>query len=86
MFGEVQSEMVPQHEVHGSQGYLAGRRRNDDTRMDSPEDDERTTLVLNKHQYAVIRTIARQEQVTIKSLVTEMFRIDLCRYSLRSAQ
>ena len=60
--------------------FLTGRRRKDDPRPLKTKDDERTSLILNKHQYAKVRAIALQESMTIKDLVYEMFKLGIERY------
>ena len=63
---------------------MSGRRRKEDTRALMTAEDERTTLVLNKHQYRVIRAIAHNEGVTIKAIVSEMFRIGIELYEKKN--
>ena len=60
--------------------FLTGRRRKDDPRPLKTQDDERTSLIVNKYQYAKIRAIAMQEAMTIKDLVYEMFKLGIERY------
>ena len=60
--------------------FLTGRRRKDDPRPLKTQDDERTSLIVNKHQYAKVRAIALQESMTIKDLVYEMFKLGIERY------
>ena len=60
--------------------FLTGRRRKDETREPVTKDDVRTSLLLNKHQYDVVREIALREGMTIKDLVTAMFKLGIDRY------
>ena len=60
--------------------FLTGRRRRDDTRELVTKDDIRTSLLLNKHQYDIVREIALREGMTIKDLVSAMFQLGIDRY------
>ena len=51
--------------------FLTGRRR---------KDDVRTSLLLNKQQYDIVREIALREGMTIKDLVSAMFQLGIDRY------
>ena len=55
--------------------FLTGRRRKDETRAPVTVGDVRTSLLLNKYQYDVVREIALSEEMTIKDLVTAMFKL-----------
>lgn len=86
MFGENVSvpEEAPEQKKdefhHERRTFLTGRRRKDDPRELKTKDDERTSLILNKYQYAKVRAIALREQMTIKDLVYEMFKLGIERY------
>lgn len=60
--------------------FLTGRRRKDETRELVTKDDVRTSLLLNKHQYEIVREIALREGMTIKDLVSAMFQLGIDRY------
>ena len=60
--------------------YLTGRRRKDETREPATKDDMRTSMLVNKHQYAIVREIALREGMTIKDLVNAMFQLGIDRY------
>ena len=60
--------------------YLTGRRRKDETRELASKDDMRTSMLLNKHQYAIVREIALREGMTIKDLIYAMFQLAIERY------
>lgn len=60
--------------------FLTGRRRKDETREPATKDDVRTSLLLNKYQYDIVREIALREGMTIKDLVTAMFQLGIDRY------
>jgi hypothetical protein len=60
--------------------FLTGRRRKDETREPATKDDIRTSLLLNKHQYDIVREIALREGMTIKDLVSAMFQLGIDRY------
>lgn len=60
--------------------FLTGRRRKDETREPVTKDDVRTSLLLNKHQYEIVREIALREGMTIKDLVSSMFQLGIDRY------
>ena len=60
--------------------FLTGRRRKDETREPATKDDIRTSMLLNKHQYDIVREIALREGMTIKDLVSAMFQLGIDRY------
>ena len=60
--------------------FLTGRRRKDETRELATKDDIRTSLLLNKHQYDIVREIALREGMTIKDLISAMFQLGIDRY------
>lgn len=60
--------------------YLTGRRRKDETREPATKDDMRTSMLVNKHQYAIVREIALREGMTIKDLVSAIFQLGIDRY------
>ena len=60
--------------------FLTGRRRKDETREPATKDDIRTSLLLNKHQYDIVREIALREGMTIKDLISAMFQLGIDRY------
>ena len=60
--------------------FLTGRRRKDETREPATKDDMRTSMLVNKHQYAIVREIALREGMTIKNLVFAMFQLAIERY------
>lgn len=60
--------------------FLTGRRRKDETREPATKDDVRTSLLLNKHQYDIVREIALREGMTIKDLISAMFQLGIDRY------
>ena len=60
--------------------FLTGRRRKDETREPATKDDMRTSMLVNKHQYAIVREIALREGLTIKDLIYAMFQLAIERY------
>ena len=60
--------------------FLTGRRRKDETREPATMDDMRTSMLVNKHQYAIVREIALREGMTIKDLVSAIFQLGIERY------
>lgn len=82
---EISSEEYRALEERQSQRryYLTGRRRKDSQRELVTKDDVRTSLLLNKHQYEVVREIALREGMTIKDLVYMMFDFAIDRYENR---
>ena len=60
--------------------FLTGRRRKDETRDPATKDDMRTSMLVNKHQYAIVREIALREGMTIKDLVSAIFQLGIDRY------
>ena len=59
--------------------FLTGRRRKDETREPATMDDMRTSMLVNKHQYAIVREIALREGMTIKDLVSAIFQLGIDR-------
>ena len=60
--------------------FLTGRRRKDETREPATKDDMRTSMLVNKHQYAIVREIALREGMTIKDIVSAIFQLGIDRY------
>ena len=60
--------------------FLTGRRRKDETREPATKDDVRTSLLLNRYQYDIVREIALREGMTIKDLISAMFQLGIDRY------
>ena len=60
--------------------FLTGRRRKDETREPATKDDMRTSMLVNKYQYAIVREIALREGMTIKDLVSAIFQLGIDRY------
>lgn len=77
--GHAQDESVQENRPR-PRTFLTGRRRKDDPRPLKTKDDERTSLIVNKQQYAKVRAIALKESMTIKDLVYEMFKLGIERY------
>ena len=66
--------------------FLTGRRRKDESREPATKDDIRTSLLLNKHQYDIVREIALREGMTIKDLISAMFQLGIDRYEEKHAK
>ena len=92
MFGET-SEIVPEAKQITEEEYQdleaqqterrkfkTGRRSNDDTRVPSSQTDMRTSMIVDKAQYAIVREIALRECMTIKEIIYAMFELGIDRY------
>ena len=92
MFGET-SEIVPEAKQITEEEYQdletqqterrkfkTGRRSNDDTRVPSSQTDMRTSMIVDKAQYAIVREIALRECMTIKEIIYAMFELGINRY------
>ncbi len=66
--------------------FLTGRRSKDDPRALVTSDDMRSSLILNKTQYAIVREIALRECVTIKELVYAMFQLAIDKYEAKNGK
>lgn len=66
--------------------FLTGRRSKDDPRALVTSDDMRSSLILNRPQYAIIREIALRECVTIKDLVYAIFEMAIERYEAKNGK
>ena len=66
--------------------FLTGRRSKDDPRGLVTADDMRSSLILNRPQYAVIREIALRECVTIKDLVYAIFEMAIEKYEAKNGK
>lgn len=60
--------------------FMTGRRKNDDTTELVTKNDVRTSMVLDKRQYDVMKEIALREAMTIKDLVYAMFELAIDHY------
>ena len=92
MFGET-SEMAPEAKRITEEEYSdleaqqierrkfkTGRRSNGDTRVPSSQTDMRTSVIVDKAQYAIVREIALRECMTIKEIIYAMFELGIRRY------
>ena len=92
MFGE-NSEIVPEAKQITEEEYQdleaqqterrkfkTGRRSNDDTRVPSSQTDMRTSMIVDKAQYAIVREIALRECMTIKEIIYAMFELGIDLY------
>lgn len=92
MFGET-SEITPEAKQITEEEYQdleaqqterrkfkTGRRSNDDTRVPSSQTDMRTSIIVDKAQYAIVREIALRECMTIKEIIYAMFELGINRY------
>lgn len=53
--------------------FMTGRRKNDDSRELLTKNDIRTSMILDKDQYDILKEIALREAMTIKDLAFAMF-------------
>lgn len=72
-------ELLEERQAH-RRSFLVGRRRKDAPRNLITEDDTRTSMLLNKQQYEIVREIALREGMTIKDLIYAMFQLGIDRY------
>lgn len=66
--------------------FLTGRRSKDDPRALVTADDMRSSMILNRPQYAIIREIALRECVTIKDLVYAIFEMAIEKYEAKNGK
>ena len=92
MFGET-TEVIPEakqitdEEYEGLESqqierrkFMTGRRCNDETRPPATLTDMRTSIIVDKTQYAIVREIALRECMTIKEIIYAMFELGINRY------
>lgn len=92
MFGEGQPA-VPQPQVITEDQYaelerrqsdrryfMTGRKKNDDTSDLLTKNDIRTSMILEKDQYDLLKEIALREAMTIKDLAFAMFKLGIDAY------
>lgn len=60
--------------------FMTGRRRNDESRPPATLNDMRTSIIVDKTQYAIVREIALRECMTIKEIIYAMFELGINRY------
>ena len=60
--------------------FMTGRRRNDDTTELLTKNDVRTSMILDKDQYELLKEIALREAMTIKDLAFAMFKLGIEMY------
>lgn len=63
--------------------FMTGRKPNDGSRVSQTQNDMRTSIIVNKNQYAVVREIALRECMTIKEIIYSMFELGINRYELK---
>lgn len=66
--------------------FLTGRRAKDDPRSLITSDDMRTSIIVDKKQYAIIKEIALRECVTIKDLINAIFQLAIDKYEEKNGQ
>lgn len=92
MFGET-TEVIPEakqitdEEYDGLESqqierrkFMTGRRCNDESRPPATLNDMRTSIIVDKAQYAIVREIALRECMTIKEIIYAMFELGINRY------
>lgn len=60
--------------------FMTGRKRNDDTSELLTRNDVRTSMILDKDQYDLLKEIALREAMTIKDLAFAMFKLGIEMY------
>lgn len=80
MFGDYKVKNDEKTEKKDSGSFLSGRKRREELEHTESVEEDRTSLVVNRQQYKIIRAIARQESMTIKDLVYAMFSLGIDRY------
>lgn len=60
--------------------FMTGRRRNDEKRPPASLTDMRTSVIVDKAQYQIVREIALRECMTIKEIIYAMFELGINRY------
>lgn len=60
--------------------FMTGRKKNDDTSALLTRNDVRTSMILDKDQYELLKEIALREAMTIKDLAFAMFKLGIEMY------
>ena len=66
--------------------FLTGRRAKDDPRSLVTVDDMRTSIIVDKKQYVIIKEIALRECVTIKDLIHAIFQLAIDKYEEKNGE
>ena len=66
--------------------FLTGRRAKDDPRSLVTVDDMRTSIIVDRKQYAIIKEIALRECVTIKDLINAIFQLAIDKYEEKNGE
>lgn len=63
--------------------FMTGRKPSDGSSVSQTQNDMRTSIIVDKNQYAVVREIALRECMTIKEIIYAMFELGINRYELK---
>ena len=98
MFGETQSPVPQPREITEEQYtqmerkqserrfFMTGRKVQDDPSLRITQNDVRTSMILDKDQYNIIKEIALRETMTIKDLMFAMFQLAIDRYEQKNGK
>ena len=65
---------------------MTGRKAQDNPNLRITRNDVRTSIILDKDQYDIIKEIALRETMTIKDLMFAMFQLAIDRYEQKNGK
>lgn len=98
MFGETQTPAPAPREITEEQYmmmerkqserrfFMTGRKVQDNPSLKITQNDVRTSIILDKGQYDLIKEIALRETMTIKDLMYAMFQLAIDRYEQKNGK
>ena len=98
MFGETQTPAPAPREITEEQYtqmerkqserrfFMTGRKVQDNPSLKITQNDVRTSMILDKDQYNIIKEIALRETMTIKDLMFAMFQLAIDRYEQKNGK
>ena len=98
MFGETQTPAPAPREITEEQYimmerkqserrfFMTGRKVQDNPNLKITQNDVRTSIILDKGQYDLIKEIALRETMTIKDLMFAMFQLAIDRYEQKNGK
>ena len=66
--------------------FMTGRKAQDNPNLRITRNDVRTSIILDKDQYDIIKEIALRETMTIKDLMFAMFQLAIDRYEQKNGK
>ena len=98
MFGETQEPAPQPREITEEQYkqmerkqserrfFMTGRKAQDNPNLRITRNDVRTSIILDRDQYDIIKEIALRETMTIKDLMFAMFQLAIDRYEQKNGK